>query len=145
MAKIATTDLKTKRATLKKELAKLKNKKLREDKIKKLKEVVQSEKNMTRMIVFQLIICIICRLPEVGFYLHFAIMDENHEFYNDWNYVKLCTVYICPVIINIIQFFYMLSYLTNILFYYLFNKTFKKGFKYFFTRNMNHLKEDIIN
>ena len=143
MVKIAKGHLKTKRATVRNAYYKLKNRDLKAIQMKKLKEVHKSNNNMTKLIVYQLVVYAVCRLPEVIFYLHFTIIDIEKQDVLYWmKYSELCYIYLCPVFINIIQFLFMLSYLSNIYFYFLFNKQFKKGFKYFFTRNEKYHKEE---
>lgn len=86
----------------------------------KFTEIAASEKNAKKMIIYTLIVYIVCRLPEmiVYFWLFSA-------FYSDGKF----TYMIGPLLINCIQYLYMLSYITKFFFLCKFNRTFNVAFK----------------
>jgi hypothetical protein len=101
--------------------------------LKKMEKINAAEKNTNRMIIFTLIVYAFCRLPELFCYLVLIIQVFPEE-----------TIYYTygPLMINLIQCMFVLSYSTNFFFYFKFNKTFNEGFKEFFSfiYSKNHLE-----
>jgi len=86
---------------------------------KKMEKIDAAEKNTNRMIIFTLIVYTFCRLPELVcyFFLIFPFYSIVLIFSHG------------PLIINLIQCLFVLSYSTNFFFYFHFNKSFNEGFK----------------
>ena len=99
---------------------------LKEELIKKRK----TENKANEMIIIIVFIYLFCRLPEfVGiFYFYFKPYLSNFQ-------ASCRNSSICYFISNVVEYFYMLSYIFNIVLYYKFNSNFRKGFRLFF-----HLK-----
>ena len=101
-------------------------------------EVEEVRKNLKKMIIYILIVIAFCRLPEFILYLFMLFFTFNKfqmsDYYN--NILSICQLDFCPLLIDIIQFMYHCSYLTNLLFCYKFNKHFRRAFREFF-----HLKQ----
>ena len=95
------------------------------------KRNVENKSNM--MIITTLILYVICRLPELLGIIYFY--DNKLS-----KFVVLCQDNIlCSLLDNIIEYLYLISYCTNILFYYKFNNNFQKGFRNYF--NFEFLKK----
>ena len=89
---------------------------------KVLSDVKKIEKNTNKMIVYTLLLYLLCRMPELAFSIHLLFVNKK---YMGVLYYEMCPGTICIVMSNIIQYIYMISYFTNILFYYKFNKPFR--------------------
>ena len=95
---------------------------------KTLEEVKKAEENTNKMIIFLFLIYFLCRIPELIFsiILLFRFIKIKDTFF------KMCSLTVCQLLNNIIQYTYMLSYITNIFFYIKFNRPFRHGLKCFF-------------
>ena len=89
------------------------------------------ERKANAMIIINIFIYFICRLPEllsVFFFFYFnrlIMVSDSSE--------HLCVASsLCYLVSNSIEYLYMLSYLFNIILYYHFNSFFRKGFRNFF-------------
>ena len=102
---------------------------------KSLDDIEKSESNINKMVIYSFLVYLICRVPELVFYLHLLFIENNQLRYFD--YYTFCQISLCYLLINLIQYLYMLSYLTNIFFYYKFNKTFRLAL-----RKWLHLKSN---
>ena len=100
-----------------------------EDYKKTLLLVKQTEKSTNKMIIYSSMVYIICRLPELAFNVHLMFLKD--EFFPDL-YLTLCKNILCIAADNIIQYFYMTSYIVNIFFFYKFNKQFRFGLRSYF-------------
>ena len=104
---------------------------LSEADVRKLEEEVKKKKSVehkaNQLIVSNIIIYVLCRLPELFGIFHF---------YFDFNPLSInkdCEGEIlCYLIANSIEYLYMLAYLSNIIIYYKFNNNFQIGFRNFF-------------
>ena len=91
----------------------------------KHKQKVENKSNA--MIFSTLVMYIFCRIPE---------LLGSVYFYNNniTEILILCKDNIlCYLLDNVIEYMYMLSYCLNVIFYYKFNSSFKKGFRNFFS------------
>ena len=99
-------------------------------KILKYKRKVEKKSNA--MIIATLFVYFFCRIPELLgniFFYYFGLLSSFEN--------RCAEVSLCYLLDNSIEYLYMLSYSTNIVFYYKFNSFFKKGFRQFFgIRNM---------
>ena len=96
---------------------------------KKLASINKAESEMNKMVVSSFVFYLLCRLPELAFYFHLILLRgfsiQNSE------YFIFCQFSLCSLLMNIIQYLYMISYSTNIFFYFKFNKQFRTGMKNF--------------
>lgn len=102
-------------------LSELKNKLILHE---KLEQIAEAEENTNKMILYSLILFAFCRLPELILYMYLLNTSDLNA---DTTYGSL--------LVNIIQYFYNFSYLTNLIFYLKFNKNFRDSF-----RNLFNLK-----
>ena len=86
---------------------------------KRMEEIHETEKNSNEMIIFTLVVYSLCRLPELLLYIYFL---------TPWCPDQAFSTY-APILINIIQYMYALSYTTNLFFYFNFNRTFRQVFR----------------
>lgn len=99
-----------------------------ENKLKQfLKEKNKVENKTSLMVILTFSIYLFCRLPELLSYI-FAYL---FRFYLE-EIVNCYLIQFCYLLANTVEFFYIFSYLVNILVYYKFNKNFKNAFKHFF-------------
>lgn len=98
-------------------------------------KINESQSNADRMVIATILLNIIFKfVPElVGHAIIFIISDDQKHKFSIPMVLRLD-----PLILNVIQYVYIISYLTNIFFYYCFNKQFRKAFKAYF----NHIKTD---
>ena len=98
---------------------------------KKKKEKETTERKMNKMIVYQLILYFFCRLPELVFYAHFLFLKLPTDLtVFDFPYIFFCCESsFCSLLLNVIQYVYMVSYSLNVYFMYQFNKTFRTALK----------------
>lgn len=90
----------------------------------KLNEILKAETELNKMILYMFLIYLICRLPEL---FSFLVLKERLLF-KVTSYIYTAR-YIYSLQTNIVHFFYLVSYLFNIFFYYKFNKFFRQAFK----------------
>ena len=96
---------------------------------KKKKEKRKAERRTNKLIIYQMILYILCRFPEIVFSSHFFFVDLTP----DGDYMTFCITFsFCSFIKNNIQYIYIVSYLFNVYFYYKFNKQFRNGAKDYF-------------
>jgi hypothetical protein len=93
-------------------------------------DIKKLESKANAMIVMTLVVYLFCRLPELGSTFFFVYFSMYLNYYK----VYCFNVNFCYLLSNTIDYLYMVSYSTNIFFYYKFNKNFKRGFKAFFKR-----------
>lgn len=84
----------------------------------KLEEIIQTEKNTNQLILYSLLTYVFCRLPELILYMYFVNPTLKIDY----------LVAFGPTLVNIIQYMYVLSYVTNLFFYIKFNKPFRIAF-----------------
>ena len=96
-------------------------------------KTIEAQKKTDKLIIFSAIVYVLTRLPELlaTIFFYFFLLNYAHEF------IKCSTSVFCYFFSNLIEYLYMISYSTNIYFYYKFNRSFEKNFKIFF-----HLKAD---
>ena len=93
------------------------------------KKIKSAEKKANALIVTNIFIYLVCRLPELFATVYFFIQEIL------FSTPSLCYLNIIWYLIsNTIEYIYMLSYLFNILIYFKFNTNFKKGFRNFFKK-----------
>ena len=123
---------------IKKDLKKKKNFK-RKAKSKNKIDDEEVKKNLKKMIIYTLIVIAFCRLPELSLYLFMLFFNfsttDSVDLYKNRSMFDICQIDLCPLLINIIQFMYHCSYLTNLFFCYKFNKNFRRAFREFFHLN----------
>ena len=95
--------------------------------IEELKKKKNVENKANALIISNVVIYVLCRLPElVGvffFYFHETILPSD----------GICRVDIlCYLVYNTIEYIYIISYLFNILLYYKLNSNFRRGFQNLF-------------
>ena len=94
-----------------------------------LEEIATVEKNTIKLVVYPLLMYLLCRVPELVVYLLFLFNV----------YPKFCYNELCPLLLNVIQYLYVISYITNLFFYFKFYKvfrvSFKKSFSFLFKTN----------
>ena len=100
---------------------------------KNLHEIKRAESNATKLVIFPLIVYMFCRLPELVFHLHIFFIVDNSII--SFDYFTFCRFSVCLLLINTIQYLYMISYLTNLFFYIKFNKQFRMGLRKFIKRD----------
>ena len=85
---------------------------------RKRQELDKAEANTNKLIIYSVLVYIICRVPELVIYIYFLM--------------PLCDIYCmttyAPLLVNISQYLYVVSYSTNIFFYFKFNKKFQQAF-----------------
>ena len=91
----------------------------------KYKKKVENKANS--MIIASFVVYVICRLPELLGVLYFY----NNSIFSVQAYYCAKEL-LCYLIDDSIDYLYMLSYSTNIMFYYKFNSFFQRGFRRFF-------------
>ena len=97
---------------------------------KKLDEIKKTQSNTNKLIVYSVVVYLFCRVPELVFYIHLITIRANPSAGFDFlDYKTFCRISLCYLMINIVQYLYMISYLTNFFFYRKFNKNFRKGFR----------------
>ena len=110
-------------------LKNLDDNKQQEEKLKaELKSKRSVENKSNAMIVATLFVYFFCRLPELGgaFFFYFFKMKQH------FGYIISCDIISsCYLLANIIEYSYMVSYITNVFFYYKFNKDFSRGLRMF--------------
>ena len=96
---------------------------------KKIEELNKVEKDLNKMVIYMLFLYLVCRFPELILYIYLLFVDEL-TFYDpiQSTYSEVCEDHACLIMIDIIQFLYMFSYLINFFFYYRFNKPFRLSF-----------------
>ena len=102
--------------------------------LKKKRKSVKNDTN--KIIIYQVILFLICRFPELIFYMHFLFfsfydfdssLSESHFYY-----AYICTgLSYCYYLANVLQFLYNLSYSVSVYFLYKFNKSFNQGFRHY--------------
>ena len=97
---------------------------------KKLEEIQTAQANANKLIIYTFLIYMLCRLPELAFYVFLLFLKSDDVF--SLSFTSICQTSICYLARNCIQYLYMLSYTTNIFFYYKFNKPFRFGLKLLF-------------
>ena len=91
------------------------------------KKAKSIENKANSMIVADSLLYLFCRLPELlgRFFFYFIPYAMD--------YGTTCrSIFACSLISNLIEYFYMLSFLFNLLIYYKFNSNFQIGFRKFF-------------
>ena len=83
---------------------------------------------INRVIIANLVVFSLCRMPEMALMITVYFVDLRDTIFAD-NCNKLN---VCYLLSDSIQYLYMLSYITNIYFYYRFNLNFEKNLKVFF-------------
>lgn len=101
------------------DLSELDKKKLKDEEKKK----TSVERKANAMIVVNVFIYLICRLPEIGSLFFYFFTPEL---------TRSCTLDICHLVSDFIDYLYILSYMFNIFIYYKFNTNFNKGLRNFF-------------
>ena len=91
------------------------------DAAKKLHDIRKTHKNSNKLIVFSFLVYIICRLPELVVYLYLATKSQEKS-------DQILMMTFGPLLVNIIQYLYILSYSTNLFFFIKFNNAFKTAF-----------------
>ena len=98
--------------------------------IKKLKEDLKKkrsvEKKANALIISSVTVYFFCRIPELAGMIYFFFSD-NFLLAGSCEYALACYL-----LYNVIEYLFMLSYISNIFFYYNFNSSFRKGFRIFF-------------
>lgn len=83
------------------------------------------EEKINRIIVANLMVYTVCRLPELTLMVAIYFFDLR-----DTIFEGQCSVLkICYLLSDSIQYLYMISYITNIYFYYRFNSNFEKSLR----------------
>ena len=100
-------------------------------KTKNDKEKEEAEKKTNSMIIYSLCLYILCRIPELTGYI-FVYFYKITLYEGGQGCLSLK---FCYLITEVTEFFYMLSYLMNVVIYYKFNKNFRLGFIHFFKKN----------
>ena len=102
---------------------------------KKMKEMLCKKKSVEKkanaLVLSNMVIYGLCRLPEllamIYFFIHDAVFPSQ----------MYCLMQLfCYLLSNTIEYIYMISFLFNILILYKFNTNFKKGFKNFITQRL---------
>ena len=107
---------------------------------KKKDERDQAQKEANKMLIYQIILYVICRFPEMAYVLHYYLVynkanDANitKETSFTFYYFDICRIFsFCQFLSNVIQYLYMISYSINVYFFYRFNKPFREGTKDYF-------------
>ena len=107
----------------------------------KLKEIKNSMTNSNKLVIYSFLVYIFCRLPELVAYMHvlFLRSDSKHVF----SYWDFCGDSLCALVVNVIHYLYMISYITNSVFYYKFNQKYRQAFHRLFCSN-NDVKGNVI-
>ena len=127
-------DLSEKRQKLKN----LSDNKKEENTIQKLDYLHHVSNETNRMIVYSLFMNAFFRFPEFSLYVYLNFFFEKSDFVfnsHDYSYFD-CSIQFCTLLVNLIQFIYLLSYSSYIFFYFKYNKSFRKGFRRFFNREI---------
>ena len=104
---------------------------------KRQKEKKSTERKTNKLIVYQIIMYVFCRLPELVYYIHFAFFLKGDAIDTvSMEYFRLCSSFnLCLLASNVIQYLYALTYIFSVYFFYKFNKNFKLATKeYFFSK-----------
>ncbi len=111
-------DLNKKKEFLTKSMNQIEDAETKQSCMKNINKINAAEANTNRMIIFTLIVYSFCRMPELivyGFLINPTYSDSD-------------SFLLGPLLINIIQYLYVVSYSTNLFFYLKFNSQFKEGF-----------------
>ena len=109
---------------------------------KEEKKISEIETSTNKMVIYSFILNFFCRIPELAFKMFLIVIKyPKFEFnisssfhFNIFSHVHLfCILYLCSILDNICQFLYIFNYITNIFFFYKFNRTFREGFKKYST------------
>ena len=112
--------------------------KLSESDQKTKERIAKARKNTIKFILFTLFFYLLCRLPEMGLYIYLMFIQEkfipNLQPYNVEliEYNDFCIYVFCELLINVVQYLYMFSYLTSFVFYFFFNIPFADAFRSYF-------------
>ena len=88
-----------------------------------LNDIKKAERGTNKLIIYSLILYCFCRFPELGFYLYLLFADqEQHFIIGSFG----------PLMINLVEYLYVVSYSFNLFFYFKFNKNFRDAFKNIF-------------
>ena len=104
--------------------------------LKKKKEKKSAESNTNKMIIYQIILIVLCRFPELIYAFHFFFTQTSTAIYATSQYKNFCVnLLFCSLMSNVIQFVYMISYSVNVYFFIKFNKPFKNALKDYLSLN----------
>ena len=128
-------DLRTKKATLRSTMGRKKE----ENVIKKLNYLSHISNETNRMIIYSLTLNIFYRLPEFVLYYYIIMIFKLNQLSIDVivSFDFFCLTQFCGLMINLIEFVYLLSYSFFIFFYFKYNISFRNGFKKFFSKQTN--------
>ena len=105
---------------------------------KQLEYLSQVSTEANKMIIYSLFFNALFRLPEFSLYFYLNVLFQNiknSDSLNDKIYHNLfCKNQLCALLINLIQFIYLLSYSSYLFFFFKYNKSFREGFWQFFNR-----------
>ena len=97
---------------------------------KKIQDIMGSYDDTNRMVVLNLALFVLCRLPELAFESHLVLFKYKSESATGMTYENMCIEYkICYLMKDLTRFLYMFSYCANFLLYYKFNKNVRLAFK----------------
>ena len=83
-----------------------------------LDAISRTETNTNKMIIYSFVTYICCRFPELCLFVYFYLNYKDFLIFFTFG----------PIGINVVEFFYIISYITNIFFYFKFNKKFRDAF-----------------
>lgn len=115
LVKIIKKDLSAKKVLL----VKLNNGGDDEKQTEKYNNIIEAEKNTNKMIIYTFMMYLICRFPELLLYIYMILPDLD---LNKSRFMRL----VAP---SAVEYLYVISYTTNIFFYFKFNKKFRSAFK----------------
>ena len=97
---------------------------------RRLKEKQAAERNTNKLLVYQIIMFILCRFPELTFRIHILFIENIKLYSTPFKYPEWCqTQYFCYLLANNVQFLYMISYSANVYFLTKFNRPFREGLR----------------
>ena len=100
-------------------------------KIKKLQDIQKTHDDTNKMVVFNLFLFFLCRLPEFFFHLQLVILRDTDS--DSEAYSTICiSNNLCGLMLDMTQFMYMFTYCMNIVFYYKYNRNFRFAFRSLF-------------